>query len=72
MKTMILLVALAMVLPAWGQAPAKPVAQTEKPVAKPGPAKMTKKSSARRHQDARLCLQRGNNDSIIRCAEEYL
>ena len=72
MKTMILLVALAMALPAWGQAPAKPAVQSSQPAAKPATAKAAKKSSARRHQDARHCLQRGDNDAIIKCAEEYL
>ena len=75
MKTMILLVALVMAVPAWAQAPAKEAAkpaETMKPVAKSASAKAAKKASARRHQDARHCLQRGDNDAIIRCAEEYL
>jgi hypothetical protein len=32
----------------------------------------SRKATAKRHQDARHCLQRPNNDAIIRCAEEYL
>jgi hypothetical protein len=78
MKKMILLAALALAWPAWGQAPApKPEAVKSAPAAaKPAPraAKAAKKRSSltKRHQDARHCLQRTNNDAIIRCAEEYL
>jgi hypothetical protein len=57
------------------QAPAKPAAQesaktakTAKRAAKPGA--MAKKS--RRSEDARACLEKGSNDEIIKCAEEYL
>jgi hypothetical protein len=70
MKRMILLAALALAWPAWGQAPA---AKPETAKALPKAAKVAKKKpSAKRHQDARHCLQRANNDAIIRCAEEYL
>ena len=72
MKKMILLAALAMAWPAWGQAPA-PTAEPVK--AAPKAAKVAKKkpsSLSKRHQDARHCLQRTSNDAIIRCAEEYL
>jgi hypothetical protein len=83
MKTMILLVALVVALPAWAQAPAKEAARSAEPgkatatepgkaTAKSGAARGAKKASVRRHQDARHCLQRGDNDAIIRCAEEYL
>jgi len=69
MKKMILLAALAMAWPAWGQAPA-PKAEPVK--AAPKAAKKKPSSLSKRHQDARHCLQRASNDAIIRCAEEYL
>ena len=75
MRTMIVAAVLILASPAWGQAPAQP-AETVKPVeaAKPAPkrAKVVKKATSRRQQDARHCLQRATNDAIIRCAEEYL
>jgi hypothetical protein len=72
---MILLAALAVAWPTWAQDPAQK-AEAAKPAALKA-AKTTKKSPAKqsavkRHQDARHCLQRANNDAIIRCAEEYL
>ncbi len=78
MKRTILLLALAMAATAWAQAPApqkepaKPVAAKEaaKPEAQK-PATVAKRTS-RRQQDARHCLERGNNIEIIKCAEEYL
>jgi hypothetical protein len=74
MKKMIFLVALAIASSAWAQAPAaKPEAakpEASKPARVAKPATMAKKS--RRLQDARHCLQRANNDDIIKCAEEYL
>ena len=77
MKKMIFLFALGTAWSAFAQAPAKPAApaqeeakpQAMKPVVAK-PARMAKKS--RRTQDARHCLERGDNDAIIRCAEEYL
>lgn len=82
MKKTILAAALAVVLPlmppAWAQAPeqqavaAKP-AEAAKPAPKTKLAKATRKTTtAKRHQDARHCLDRPDNDAIIRCAEEYL
>jgi hypothetical protein len=82
MKKTILAAALAVVLPlmlpAWAQAPeqqaaaAKP-AEAAKPAPKAKLAKATHKTTtAKRYQDARHCLERPNNDAIIRCAEEYL
>lgn len=77
MKRIVLLVVLAMAGAAWAQAPApkkeaaKPAATKE--AAKPDaqkPAAMAKKS--RRSEDARHCLERGNNTEIIKCAEAYL
>jgi hypothetical protein len=80
MKTTILAAALALVLPlmslAWAQA--EPKAEAAKPAeaAKAAPkaklAKATHKATDKRHQDARHCLERPDNDAIIRCAEEYL
>jgi hypothetical protein len=56
--------------------PAKPA--TAKEAAKPAPPKTAAQTPAtvakksRRHQDARHCLQRGDNNAIIKCAEEFL
>jgi hypothetical protein len=78
MKKTILAAAFALALPALAQAPEqKAVAAQPAEAAKPAPkaklAKGTRKTTtARRHQDARHCLERPNNDAIIRCAEEYL
>jgi hypothetical protein len=82
MKKTILAAALAFALPlmqpAWAQAPEqKAVAAQPAEAAKSEPkaklAKTTRKTTtAKRHQDARHCLERPNNDAIIRCAEEYL
>ena len=80
MKKTILAAALAAALPlmqAAAQAPeqaatAKP-AEAAKPAPKAKAAKATRRTTtAKRHQDARHCLERPNNDAIIRCAEEYL
>ena len=74
-----LALALSLMLPVWAQAPGeKAVAATPAEAAKPAPktgaAKSPRKATttARRHMDARHCLERPNNDAIIRCAEEYL
>jgi hypothetical protein len=79
MKKTILVAALALALPAWAQAPEeKPAPATTAETAKPAPkasAKSPRKAAtttARRHMDARHCLEQPNNDAIIRCAEEYL
>jgi len=80
MKIMILLAGLTLAWPALAQAPApKPEAvkaapETQPVKSAPKAAKVAKKkpSLSKRHQDARHCLQRTNNDAIIRCAEEYL
>jgi hypothetical protein len=78
MKRTILLVALAMAATAWAQAPA-PQKEPAKPVAAKEAAKSeaqkpttVAKRTSRRQQDARHCLERGNNIEIIKCAEEYL
>ena len=77
MKKIALLVALALVLPAWAQPakePAKPVVQEPaKPEAtKPEAPKVARKANPRRQQDARHCLDKTNNTEIIKCAEAYL
>jgi hypothetical protein len=78
MKKTILAAALVLALPAWAQAPEqKAAAPATEDAAKPAPkakvAKATRKTTtAKRHQDARHCLERPSNDAIIRCAEEYL
>jgi len=70
--------ALPLMYPAWAQAPEqKAVAVQPADAAKPAPkakaAKATHRTTtAKRHQDARHCLDRPDNDAIIRCAEEYL
>ena len=82
MKKTILAAAIAAALPlmqtAAAQAPqqkaeAAPPAEAAKPAPKAKLAKgMRKTTIAKRHQDARHCLELPNNDAIIRCAEEYL
>jgi hypothetical protein len=65
---------LALATAAWGQqkeAP-KPEAPKVEAPAKAVQKKAARKSSAKRQQDARHCLQRGDNTAIIKCAEEYL
>lgn len=73
MKIIVLLAAAALAWPVWAQAPEKTGA--EKPAAAPAKsakAQKARKVSAKRQEDARHCLQRPDNDAIIRCAEEYL
>ena len=78
MKRVVFIVLCAFALPAIAQAqkPApKPAAKTEaaKPEAgKPAPIKEARKASPKRHEDARHCLDKGNNTDIIKCAEAYL
>jgi hypothetical protein len=83
MKKTILAAALAVALPlmqqpAWAQAVEQQKDAAAKPAeaAKPAPnakaVRTAHKATAKRHQDARHCLERPNNDAIIRCAEEYL
>jgi hypothetical protein len=79
MKKLIFLVALAIACPGWAQAPAPQEAAKAEP-AKAEPAKAQAKKARiarmakknRRAEDARHCLQRGDNNAIIKCAEEYL
>jgi len=76
MKIIVLLAAAAVAWPVWAQAPEKAGAAEPVPkAAKAAPKAQTavvRKATAKRHEDARHCLQRPNNDAIIRCAEEYL
>ena len=64
---------------------AKPAAEPTKPAAeapqaatpaaqdtKPAPKRTARKATARRHMDARHCLEKPNNTEIIKCAEAYL
>ena len=55
---------------AWAQAPKPAAKEAAKPAAKE-PAKKTA-SSSKRQEDARHCLEKGNNTDIIKCAEAYL
>jgi hypothetical protein len=79
MKKLIFLVALAVACPGWAQAPAtQEAAKSEPSKAAPAKAEAKKAKTAkvakkhRRSEDARHCLQRGDNNAIIKCAEEYL
>ena len=69
MKPTVLLLALALVAPAWPQAPEQKPAPTE--AAKPA-AKTAAKKHRRWHEDARHCLELPTNTEIIKCAEVYL
>jgi hypothetical protein len=65
MKTVVMLAVLAFALPVH--------AQDKKPAAKE--AKEAKKApvhTSKRQEDARHCLEKGNNTDIIKCAEAYL
>jgi hypothetical protein len=70
MKSVVVLIA------AWAFA-LSALAQAQKPApkeeaAKPAPVKEARKASPKRHEDARHCLDKGNNTDIIKCAEAYL
>jgi hypothetical protein len=60
--------------------PAKPAAEAPAPQAatpaaqetKPAAKRAARKATARRHMDARHCLDKPNNTEIIKCAEAYL
>ncbi|HKQ29377.1 MAG TPA: hypothetical protein VJT77_12310 [Burkholderiales bacterium] len=79
MKKLIFLFALAFASAGWAQAPAPQEAAKAEP-ARTAPAKTQAKKAKtakvakkhRRAEDARHCLQRGDNNAIIKCAEEYL
>ena len=73
MKRVVFIVLWAFALSALAQAqkPApKEAAKAE--AAKPAPIKEARKASPKRHEDARHCLDKGNNTDIIKCAEAYL
>ena len=82
MKKLIFLVALASAWPSWAQVPAPQEATKAEPAKvqakKPASAKAAAAKNAkvakknRRTEDARHCLQHGDNNAIIKCAEEYL
>ena len=80
MKGIVLLIALALAAPSWGQdkpaaAPEKPAAPApEKAVEKKEPAKVatSRKPNPKRQEDARHCLEKPTSTEIIKCAEEYL
>jgi hypothetical protein len=73
MKSIVLLVGLALAGTAFAQAqkePAKPAVQA---AATPQAAsKASRKPNPKRSEDARHCLDRPTNTEIIKCAEEYL
>ena len=79
MKSIALLASTTMVFAlAFAQAPqtavpvaAKPAAQAPKAAATPAKP-MSAERKARRSEDARHCLERPNNNEIIKCAEAYL
>jgi len=66
MKRIAIVLAFALVAPAWGQ--------EQKPAPKePEPTKMvSKKPNPKRQEDARHCLEKATNTEIIKCSEEYL
>ena len=83
MKKITFVLALAVATAAWGQqkeAAKAEAAKVEPPkveAPKVEAPKVQKKKAAvanktKRQQDARHCLQRGDNTAIIKCAEEYL
>lgn len=80
MKRMLTTAVLAMAMSAaWGQAkapadkPAAAAADAAKPQAAEAPkATVARKPNPRRFEDARHCLEKGNNTEIIKCAEVYL
>jgi hypothetical protein len=85
MKKTALILALAIVLPAWAQdkaadadkAAEKPAAAQEAEKSEPPKAEVpakpaAKKHSSRRNEDARHCLEKDSNTEIIKCAEAYL
>jgi hypothetical protein len=74
MKRLAVVLALALVVPAWAQEQ-KPAAAApaDKAVAeKKEPTRVAKKPNPKRQEDARHCLDKPTNTEIIKCAEEYL
>jgi hypothetical protein len=77
MKTIVLLISLALAGGAWAQAPKPAAAEPAKPAAQEAAkraagAKGKVKFTQRRFEDARRCLEQPTNDAIIKCSEEYL
>jgi hypothetical protein len=84
MKTATLILALALAVPAWAQAPSEAdktalttqeeAAQSaEKQAKSEAPAKHSAaRQHSRRMEDARHCLEEPTNTAIIKCAEAYL
>jgi hypothetical protein len=78
MKHIVFSALILLALPVFGQA----MPETAKPAAKAAEAKpetkaaakpaLARKTSPKRHEDARQCLERATNTEIIKCAEEYL
>jgi hypothetical protein len=69
MKRLAIVLAFALVAPAWGQEqkPAPKEPETKEP------ARMaSKKPNPKRQEDARHCLEKSTNAEIIKCSEEYL
>jgi len=73
MKKVVFVVLCAFALSAAAQAQKPAPKEAAKPEAtKPAPMKQAHKASPKRHEDARHCLEKGNNTDIIKCAEAYL
>jgi len=76
MRIIVFLAALALAAGAWAQEQkkeeAKPAPQEQVDQAKKPAPVAKKKFTPRRFQDARHCLQKDNNNEIIKCAEAYL
>ncbi|HEX4927364.1 MAG TPA: hypothetical protein VFV74_05135 [Burkholderiales bacterium] len=82
MKRAALILALAVAVPAWAQAPSEADKAAPKEEAAQSAEKQAKsevparKSAAHKHsrrmEDARHCLDEPTNEAIIKCAEAYL
>jgi hypothetical protein len=74
MKRLAVVLALALVVPAWAQEqkPAPKEAADKAASENKEPTRMAKKPNPRRQEDARHCLEKPTNTEIIKCAEEYL
>ena len=74
MKRLAVVLALALVAPAWAQdqKPAPKEAAEKAAAEKTEPTRMAKKPNPKRQEDARHCLEKPTNTEIIKCAEEYL
>jgi hypothetical protein len=74
MKRLAVVLALALVVPAWAQEqkPAPKEAADKAAAEKKEPTRMARKPNPKRQEDARHCLEKPTNTEIIKCAEEYL